>query len=269
MKFVFYDLETNGLDTSSVSIMQICVMDEENNLLMNNYVYPYDGNIDGTHIHGIDKEVLDTNMANEPQDMLKSMIDIIQFRYPEEDIYLMAYNNFGYDQQVLEYNFKRFNIEIPTKWRFTDLFPYIRDKYPQYKYKYRLSNIYEKLIQPLDENNTSKLHNASFDVEMMKAIYDKHKKDRYILQTQYTRGQISKHTILLYSINLIDGYEKSSKRNYIMNNINTIGDLYKMFINIKESTDNFDEYLKNKLAISSDFYRRKIITEMKNLLFFL
>jgi hypothetical protein len=54
-----------------------------------------------------------------------------------------------------------------------------------------------------------------------------------------------------------------------MNNINTIGDLYKMFINIKESTVNFDEYLKAKLAISSDFHRRKIITEMNNLLFFL
>ena len=138
MKFIFYDLETNSLDTSKAAIMQICMMDEDNNILMNNYVYPYDGNIDGTAIHGIDKDLLDRNSAIDAETMLNQVLNGIKMRYPDEDIYLVAYNNFGYDQQVLEYNFNRFKLPIPKNWFFTDLLPYIKDKYPQYKFQYRL-----------------------------------------------------------------------------------------------------------------------------------
>ena len=265
MKFIFYDLETNSLDTSKAAIMQICIMDEDNIILMNKYVYPYDGNIDGTEIHGIDREVLDKNQAMETEEMLKRMVSDIKLHYHDHDIYLVAYNNFGYDQQVLEYNLNRYNISIPNNWFFTDLLPYIKDKYPQYKFQYKLYNIYEKVIRVLNSSDKEKLHDAQFDIEMMKALFDKHKNDRYIIMTKYTRSPISSRTILNHPINLMDGYDDYNKYVYIRNNIKKIGDLYSVYESIKFDNEVFDNYLKSTLNIRSNFFRKKTVNEMINI----
>ena len=267
MKFIFYDLETNSLDTSKAAIMQICMMDEDNNILMNNYVYPYDGNIDGTAIHGIDKDLLDRNSAIDAETMLNQVLNGIKMRYPDEDIYLVAYNNFGYDQQVLEYNFNRFKLPIPKNWFFTDLLPYIKDKYPQYKFQYRLFNIYEKVIGELKPSEKEKLHDAKFDIEMMKALFDKHNSERYIMATRYTRSPISMQSILHYPITVMDGYDSSNRYIYIRNNIKTIGDLYNVYQSIKFNDEIFDNYLKSTLYLKSNFHRKKTMNEMANIKF--
>ena len=56
-----FDLETNGLDLKASAIMQITILDIQGKILMNEYVYPYDNNIQGTQIHGIDGNVLQQN----------------------------------------------------------------------------------------------------------------------------------------------------------------------------------------------------------------
>ena len=45
--YIFYDLETNGLDYYTTGIMQISMLDFNGNLILNQYVYPYDKRIDG------------------------------------------------------------------------------------------------------------------------------------------------------------------------------------------------------------------------------
>ena len=43
--YVFYDLETNGLDYYTTGIMQITMLDIDGNILLNQYTYPYDNRI--------------------------------------------------------------------------------------------------------------------------------------------------------------------------------------------------------------------------------
>ena len=48
----------------------------------------------------------------------------------KDDFYLIAHNNFGYDQLVLESEFLRCNIKMPYTWSFIDSLPYIKECFP-------------------------------------------------------------------------------------------------------------------------------------------
>ena len=61
MQVIFYDLETNGLDVLTNSIMQMTMVDDGGGVFLNEYVYPFDGVIAASHIHGIDQKKLETN----------------------------------------------------------------------------------------------------------------------------------------------------------------------------------------------------------------
>jgi DNA polymerase III epsilon subunit-like protein len=262
MKLLFYDLETTGLDTSIAAIMQMAVMDENNNVLINSYIYPYDGIISGTNIHGIDENKLKENNALECKNALENFINIIKSNFNEEDIYLIAYNNFGYDQQVLEYNLNRFQLKLPDNWYFTDLYPYFRYKYRFHKFEnFKLSTVFQNLIRQLSLDENHKLHDGLFDVIMLKELYDKHKNEKYIILNNHTRQQLSNKKILFCNINLIDGY--STKCNFKKNNINLIGDLMNIYNNLDE--DDMNNYLNNNINIKQSFYRNKVLCELKNI----
>ena len=51
--YIFFDLETNGLDYYTTGIMQITMIDINGIVMLNQYVYPFDKRIDASHIHGI------------------------------------------------------------------------------------------------------------------------------------------------------------------------------------------------------------------------
>ena len=63
MNIIFYDLETNGLDYETTSIMQICIIDDKKNVLINEYAHPFDGRIEASEIHGITMDTLINNNA--------------------------------------------------------------------------------------------------------------------------------------------------------------------------------------------------------------
>ena len=79
--YVFYDLETNGLDYYTTGIMQITMLDIDGNILLNQYTYPYDNRIDGTAIHGIDKEKLEYNNAVSTSELFILMKNILRAKY--------------------------------------------------------------------------------------------------------------------------------------------------------------------------------------------
>jgi DNA polymerase III alpha subunit (gram-positive type) len=142
---LFYDLETNGLDYYTTGIMQITILEKNGNILINEYVYPFDKRVDGCAIHNITEETLKINNAIETNELLVKMKNIIREKYNRESVYLIAYNNFGYDQNILENNFKVCNIKMPLNWYFIDLFPIIKEMFPNMQPNYKLKTIYEHL----------------------------------------------------------------------------------------------------------------------------
>ena len=123
--YIFYDLETNGLNYYTTCIMQITLLDYNSNIIINKYVYPFDNRIEGENIHNINSKVLSDNNAITTIEMCILIKNKIREIFDREDVYFIAYNNFGYDQVILENNFKISNIKMPFNWYFIDVYPMI------------------------------------------------------------------------------------------------------------------------------------------------
>ena len=110
-KIVFYDLETNGVKPFYKSaIMQIALKTLNNSLNESIYVYPYDNLVGATEIHGISSQTLKDNKAIKANDLINYLLNT--FDNKSVEYYFLAYNNFAFDQNVLENHFKHFKLNI-------------------------------------------------------------------------------------------------------------------------------------------------------------
>jgi DNA polymerase III epsilon subunit-like protein len=263
---IFYDLETNGLDYYTTGIMQLTMIDINGNILLNQYSYPFDGRIDGTHIHGIDKQKLIDNNAIQTMELCILVKNIIRSKYHREDVYLIAYNNFGYDQIILENNYKKSNIKIPNNWYFIDVYPIVKELYPNIKPNYKLSTVYEVLNQN-DNNNSINYHCALQDTICLYEIYKKiintntnMNIDNKNIFSKYTRSLLQSDKINISPIYSLNGTHKSML--FEDKNIYTIGDIYNIYKMNNFKDDEFQYYLKNKLFIYSNFYINNILKQL-------
>jgi DNA polymerase III epsilon subunit-like protein len=257
---VFYDLETNGLDYYTTGILQFTLLDSDGNILLNQYSYPFNNNISGTEIHGIDLNKLKENKAITSKELCVLIKKIIRNRFGRNDIYFVAYNNFGYDQIILENNFKICNIKIPLNWYFVDLFPLVKE-YIEYKSvpNFKLKTIYE-YVCGVDDN--IQYHCSLADTICLYKIFVKLQtnEDFPIYIKKYTRSLLQNSDIFKYPISTVNGF--SNGMMFEVKGIYTIGDLYNTFKNMEYGTGIFDFYLKNKINIYSDFYRKNIVKQM-------
>jgi DNA polymerase III epsilon subunit-like protein len=253
--YIFYDLETNGLDYYTTGIMEITMIDINGNIILNQYIYPYDKRIDCSNIHGIDEEKLISNNALETIDLCILMKRIIRERYGREEISLIAYNNFGYDQIIIENNFKICGIKIPNNWYFIDIYPIIRELYPNIKPNYKLKSIYEFIYG----NNNINYHSSKEDTICLYKIY-KHIESNKDILNKYKRSLLGSNLIYECQICTLNGYNKNM--NLESKNIKSIGDIYKIFKNLNNDETEFKLYLKN-IGIYSDYYINNIIKQIK------
>ncbi len=261
-KYIIYDLETNGLDYYTTGIMQITILDMNGDILLNQYVYPFNDKIDGTAIHGIDLKKLNDNNAISTIKLCSLIKDIIQYKYGDKNnIYWIAYNNFGYDQLILENNYKICNIKMPTNWYFIDIYPLVRDLYkivPNYK----LKTVYEYFFGKTEDLN---FHCSLTDTKCLYKVYChvinnlKKTKTEYLLN-RYTRSLLGSSLIFNCPISTLNGYSDSiffdSKKIY------NIGDLFQVFQNIKYNTKEMDDMLKCLYNIYSDYNRINLIKQL-------
>ena len=265
--YVFYDLETNGLDYYTTGIMQICIIDKDNNLLLNQYTYPFDNRIDGTYIHNIDEQKLINNNAITTITLCELIKEIFRKKFGREDVYLIAYNNFGYDQIILENNFKISNIKMPHNWYFVDLLPIVKDIYPDIKPNYKLCTVYEKICNPNITDDIN-FHCALSDTTCLYRIFSKIKnlENIDIIILKYTRCELQNSNIFESPISSLNGYHKSMKlesKGYIK-----IGDLYTILKNNNNDYIKFEEYLEKDLNIYSNFYRKNLIKNINIISYF-
>jgi DNA polymerase III epsilon subunit-like protein len=211
---VLFDLETTGLSQDSASIqpaiIQIVIFDQLGNPIFSEYVIPHDGLVAGTFIHGISQTTLDTNNALTMRQTAEKIKTMLRSKYGRRRINWVAYNNFGFDQSVLEANFKAVGIKMPINWYFSDLLPIVKKLYPGMP-KYKLGFIYQFLNNVSDEDfNKLELHNADTDVMCLYSIYLKISEDfpddfKELFRI-FTRPQLSNPEILDSHISVLNGY---------------------------------------------------------------
>ena len=254
--YFYYDLETNGLDYYTTGIMQLSLLDINGNAILNQYVYPYDDRIDCTQIHGIDEKKLIDNNAIPTVNLCMLLKNIFRELCGREDVHLIAYNNFGYDQIILENNFKLSGIKMPNNWFFVDLYPIIKELYPTMKPNHKLSTVFQNIC---GEDESLNFHCALGDSIAMHRICETNK-ECIALFPKYTRGSMQSYEINNSPITSLNGYHKSL--NFEGRNINTIGDIYDIFKKCNMDKDEFESYLRNMLGLYSNFLIGNIIKQI-------
>jgi DNA polymerase III epsilon subunit-like protein len=262
--YVFFDLETNGLDYITTGIMQMSMIDKEGTVLLNQYVYPFDNRIDGFTIHGIDENKLVLNKAISTVDLCLKVRQILKEKYGRSKVYLVAYNNFGYDQIILENNFKISNIKIPSNWVFSDMYPVIKELYPDIKPNFKLKTVFEKLC---GVDNSINFHCSLGDTtclfHMFKLI---EKADKLNLFDKYARESLTDGMILKSDIVTLIGYSKGI--NFEVKGIKTIGDFHQLFKKYESNNEYFEIFLRNNLGIYSMFYINNLIKQINIINYF-
>ncbi len=255
---IFFDLETNGTRPFYKSaIMQISFKSYNELIHENIYVFPYDNIIGATEIHKIDAETLTKNNAISSEAMLQKLI--AQFSNSSEKYYFVAYNNFGFDQNVLEHHFKIHNLVVPTNWYFLDILPYIQEYYPIIRKKggYKLSNVFEIMCN--NEEKVINFHNAEDDVYCLAEIYKKLELEKDKIMP-YIRGGYTNNEIKKAPISSIMGYAPFF--GFERKGIHTISDLIEEYNKMEKKNDLFKLYLKQKIGIYSEMYLNKICEQM-------
>lgn len=272
---IYFDLETNGNRPFYKSaIMQIALDCEHLKIHKNIYVQPYDGIIGATDIHQIDEAKLKEEKAITSKELVEYLVNT--FSKSSVKYYFLAYNNFGFDQNVLENHFQFHKIKVPQNWFFVDIMPYIQRYYPDIRKNggYKLSNVYHLLSNKSDNKSTIQFHTAHDDVyclsEICKSVNPLKEKI-----SAYIRGSYTNKMILLSPISSIAGYAHFF--NLEQNDIKQIQDLYAKYISFSKNkgkrsisgelkddrSELFKTYLKTKIGIYSEFYLNKITEQME------
>ena len=229
---VYYDTETNGLPKNNglefPAIMQIVIFDSNGNTLFSSYVKPFDNIIDCSDIHGITAGVLRKNNALTMRKTAEEIIKVLSDNYEGyTKINWIAYNNFGFDQGVLETNFREVGVKIPSNWYFIDLYPIIKELYPNMKPNYKLKTVYQVLTKISDEKlNKMNFHNAETDVYILYTIDNiiKSNTNYNEMIEKYYRPSMSQISILDCCLSVLYGYNNNFPDDTI---IKDLMDIYK------------------------------------------
>ena len=271
---VFFDTETTGLSRENCSIqpaiMQIVIFNEFGESIFSQYVIPHDGIVAGTFIHGISQETLDKNNALTMSDAAESIKTMLRSKYGRSRINWVAYNAFGFDQSVLEANFKVVGIKIPNNWYFSDLLPIVKELYPDMKPNFKLGTVYRVLNNVSEEDyNKLELHNADTDVLCLYSIYLKCVQDFPDnfprLFRIYTRPLLSNPEILDSHISVLNGYNQ--KIPFERFGFTKVGDFMRVFKNdvVKCDVPLFKTELSNIGLKCSGFIINNIVSNINSI----
>lgn len=262
---LFYDFETNGINPLECAALQLAIMNEDEEIIFNEYIYPYDGVIDAVEIHGIDENKLREKNARQYQVVFRELVEKINNMYMnEEKIEWIAYNNFGYDQIVMEAHLKRLDMRVPIHWYFVDFYPLIKEMLPNLKPNYKLKTVYEYF-----EGNQQNIqyHCALADSTCLVKIM------RYIqslgyehLINKYTRMGLVHREIMNDSISNIPGYQYFVE--YGRMGINKIGDIYEEYEKNQYDEKKTSDWVRRVLRQKSSNYNHFMVNHLKIIKYF-
>ena len=211
MNICVFDLETTSLDVKTANILEVAIIDyNTGDIIQHSYIYPHDDiTIDNTNIHGIDMELLGKNNAITLIEFTNNFESIINNYYGNDStVYIIAHNNFNYDQLVLEYNFMKINKKINLNLYFVDSILIVKEIFPKL-YQYNLKTLAEKFI--LNHQNI-KFHTALDDTkalaQIIRNIFNINTlllSNFEMLITKHSRPRLRGNDILGLSLNKIQG----------------------------------------------------------------
>lgn len=257
----FYDFETNGIKPITCAAMQIAIIDNNGDILKNQYILPYDGIIAASEIHGIDENKLKENNAMNADAFFGELIDWVDTLHPNKNIYWVAYNNFGYDQIVMEAHLRRIDKKVPDNWYFIDMFPFVKEYFQDIKPNYKLKTVYESLVI---NKEPVQYHCALADSICLYHIYNRFVElgVNDILLQRFGRCALSSNNIFICPITTLGGYMYKLNSFYVKNKITTIGKLYNIYTGYNFMNDPMNYHLKNIFYIKSDFHNKNLIEQL-------
>ncbi len=257
----FYDFETNGINPLTCAALQLAILNQNGDILKNQYIYPHDNIIAATEIHGIDENKLKENNALKSDEFFDDLIEWVKNIYPEKNILWVAYNNFGYDQIVLESHLKRLNKKVPENWYFLDLFPMIKEFFQTIKPNFKLKTVYENLCS---NSEPVQYHCALADTICLYRIYKKLEEKNMIniFTNKYVRKGFSDKNILESPISGLGGYNYKMDSIYRKIGFKKIGDVFSKYKEKNYNNDEFRKYLKNELNIYSEIHNKNFTEQM-------
>lgn len=251
MRYLVYDIESTGLDTTKSEILELCIIDyKSEKVLLHEYVYPDYETITNSNIHGIDEEKIKSNNGITQDELINKVLEL--FENKNEKYLMIAHNNNGYDQLLLEYSFKRKNKKLSENVYFSDSVIVLRKMFPGAR-SYRLGEIYNTMFGENSVNFHSGIDDTKALVKIIKKVYCKEfkKEIESIMRPSFINKEIKK---LNYQI--IYGLEYSNHKV-----IKTIYDLHDIYLLLDKR--GFIDLLRNDFKIYSKYKINKIIEQLE------
>lgn len=184
VKLFFFDCETTGLDSKRCAIHQMSGMvtiDGEVKERFDIRMCPFDGAVvsdDALDVAGVTREQITQYPSQEDgyMDLLKILCKYVN-RYDRTDkFYIVGYNNAKFDNEFLREFFLRNGDKYFGSWFWANCLdvmilatPALIGKRPQME-NFKQGTVAKALGITLDE---SKLHDAEYDIDVCKMIFDK------------------------------------------------------------------------------------------------
>ena len=270
LNICYFDLESTGLSTQTSYILQIAGICNKNNETFQSYILPPPNFIiTNSDIHHITQETLQTNNATQFAEAIQAFKDWIASIYKDEIVYLIAHNNFGYDQLLFESQCSRYNVNIPMNWRFYDSLYQFRKYNPKIGYgNYSLGKLYDTFI---GEEIEGEFHNAITDVKALMKVHEKLTCEKFKKNVIYK--EIIEEECKRSTINI--DWNKEPLERIIHNNdrvikhintkgFQTVGDLLINYRKISKMKASFEKYLEI-MGITSKIIRSKITNQLKHI----
>lgn len=269
---LFYDFETNGQTPFHHSaIMQMAILSMDRSIQKNIYVHPYDGIVGATEIHGIRSETLSENNAITSKMLMTYLVETFTSDTESRPIHWIAYNNFGFDQLVMEHHFRVHKMKTPSNWIFLDLFPLVSRYYPDIRKRradgsggggYKLANVYATLCPG---GSVTNWHTADADVEALHQIYQVTTPYHRYLTSNFTRSSMMSPHLLNDKISTLKGYAHYFDFQKVA--ITRIRHLYRVYLGTgtssTPSSERLDAFLRDRVGIYSEFFRRQMVEQIE------
>ena len=191
---VIYDLETTGLKYNKNKILEssfyLYPRTFDDYARYNTILFNPEMNIppESTKIHKITNEMVKNKKTF--KDSIEDIEKVLLFKSNNKPIYLIAHNNYEFDELFIRKEYERINRKIPEQFVFIDSLPIVRNIYPKNNLlpNHKLTPTLKEYLNIQVDDKLA--HSAEGDIAVLISIWDKLKeikleKDLLLMSLDY------------------------------------------------------------------------------------
>ena len=261
-----FDTETTALDTSKAKVIEISLRDINGNNVLTKLVDPME-TIENAHIHHITNELIAENNGETFDNIIPEMESWVNQIFGKDKIvYMLAHNNIYYDKMVLESEYARHGLKMPSNWLFIDSYQQIREILPKLgRGYYKLTSLYNECAkEPLENAHRAEADTYALSVVYKEMILNKYQHNYYmwlengpfieqsVFSPEYLKQELKDMPFGLF---------RSEINKLQRSNINTLGDVAKLYL----QSDRNPNVLTTRCGLAK-FSSGRIIRKIKHFL---